>query len=47
MDMVMNVSDSVAVMHYGQLIADGTPEEIAVNETVQSAYLGTYTERAI
>lgn len=47
MDMVMNVSDSVAVMHYGQLIADGTPEEIAKNETVQSAYLGTYTERVV
>ncbi|HEX2914571.1 MAG TPA: ABC transporter ATP-binding protein [Chloroflexia bacterium] len=46
MDMVMSVSDSVMVMHYGQLIADGTPQEIAQNETVQSAYLGSYTERA-
>ena len=46
MDMVMNVSDSVMVMHYGQAIADGRPEEIAQNETVQSAYLGSYTERA-
>jgi branched-chain amino acid transport system ATP-binding protein len=45
MDMVMSVSDSVAVMHYGQLIADDTPEKIAQNETVQSAYLGSYTER--
>ena len=45
MDMVMNVSDSVAVMHYGELIADGTPEEIARNETVQSAYLGGYQEK--
>jgi branched-chain amino acid transport system ATP-binding protein len=46
MDMVMSVSDSVAVMHYGQLIADGSPEEIAQNDTVQSAYLGGYVERA-
>jgi branched-chain amino acid transport system ATP-binding protein len=45
MDMVMSVSDSVAVMHYGELIADGSPEEIARNETVQSAYLGSYVER--
>ncbi len=44
MDMVMSVSDSVMVMHYGELIADGTPEEIAQNETVQSAYLGGYKE---
>jgi branched-chain amino acid transport system ATP-binding protein len=46
MDMVMSVSDSVMVMHYGELIADGSPQEIAKNETVQSAYLGGYTERA-
>ncbi len=46
MDMVMSVSDSVMVMHYGELIADGTPEEIAQNETVQSAYLGGYVESA-
>jgi branched-chain amino acid transport system ATP-binding protein len=45
MDMVMSVSDSVMVMHYGQKIADGTPEEIAKNETVQSAYLGNYVEK--
>ncbi len=47
MDMVMSVSDSVMVMHYGELIADGSPEEIAQNETVQSAYLGNYVERTI
>jgi branched-chain amino acid transport system ATP-binding protein len=46
MDMVMSVSDSVMVMHYGEMIADGSPQEIARNETVQSAYLGGYTERA-
>ncbi len=44
MDMVMSVSDSVMVMHYGELIADGTPDEIAQNETVQSAYLGGYKD---
>ncbi len=47
MDMVMSVSDSVMVMHYGELIADGTPAEIARNETVQSAYLGKYEERGM
>jgi ABC-type branched-subunit amino acid transport system ATPase component len=27
-------------MHQGQVLAEGTPAEIAANETVQSAYLG-------
>lgn len=40
MDLVMNVSDWITVMHQGQVLAEGTPEEIASNETVQSAYLG-------
>jgi branched-chain amino acid transport system ATP-binding protein len=47
MDMVMSVSDSVMVMHYGELIADASPQEIAQNELVQSAYLGGYSERSI
>ena len=40
MDLVMNVSDWITVMHQGRVLAEGTPEEIAANETVQSAYLG-------
>ena len=40
MDLVMNVSDWITVMHQGQVLAEGTPAEIAANETVQSAYLG-------
>jgi len=40
MDLVMNVSDWITVMHQGQILAEGTPEQIAANETVQSAYLG-------
>jgi branched-chain amino acid transport system ATP-binding protein len=40
MDLVMNVSDFITVMHQGQVLAEGTPAEIAANETVQSAYLG-------
>ncbi len=40
MDLVMNVSDRISVMHQGQLLAEGTPLEIAGNPTVQSAYLG-------
>jgi branched-chain amino acid transport system ATP-binding protein len=40
MDLVMNVSDWITVMHQGQVLAEGTPSEIAANETVQAAYLG-------
>ncbi len=40
MDLVMNVSDRISVMHQGQLLAEGTPQEIAGNPTVQKAYLG-------
>jgi branched-chain amino acid transport system ATP-binding protein len=40
MHVVMNVSDFITVMHYGQVLAEGSPAEIAANEVVQSAYLG-------
>ena len=40
MDLVMNVSDRISVMHQGQLLAEGTPLEIAGNKVVQAAYLG-------
>lgn len=40
MDLVMNVSDRISVMHQGRLLAEGTPGEISANEIVQSAYLG-------
>lgn len=40
MDMVLHLSDQVAVLFNGRLLADGSPEEIMKNEQVQSAYLG-------
>ncbi len=40
MNVVMNVSDRITVMHQGQVLAEGAPAEIASNQAVQSAYLG-------
>jgi branched-chain amino acid transport system ATP-binding protein len=40
MKLVMNVSDRITVLHQGQVLADGTPDEIRANEVVQRTYLG-------
>jgi branched-chain amino acid transport system ATP-binding protein len=40
MDMILGLSDEVLVLFNGALLAQGTPEEIMENKTVQSAYLG-------
>jgi len=39
-DMIMTVSDSIAVLKEGRLICDDTPEAVSKNEEVQAAYLG-------
>ena len=40
MSLVMNVCQRIQVLDYGRTIASGTPEEIANNPQVISAYLG-------
>jgi branched-chain amino acid transport system ATP-binding protein len=40
MDVLMALSDSIAVLHEGKLIADGPPEAISKNRDVQDAYFG-------
>jgi branched-chain amino acid transport system ATP-binding protein len=40
MDLVLNVSDRIIVLHYGHMIAEGTPEEIQANPKVKEVYMG-------
>ena len=45
MDMIMTLSDTIAVLQEGRLIADGDPEEISKSDAVQKAYLGGGAKR--
>jgi branched-chain amino acid transport system ATP-binding protein len=40
MDLVMRVCDTIHVLDFGSIIAQGTPAEIRANTLVQKAYLG-------
>ena len=39
-NIILNISDTIAVLQNGVLIADDTPENIQKNERVQAAYFG-------
>ncbi len=41
MDVVFKYSDRIVVMHQGTILADGTPDQIRVNEQVMTTLLGS------
>jgi branched-chain amino acid transport system ATP-binding protein len=41
MEVVMGLANTLTVLHYGEVLAEGTPEEIQANPRVQEVYLKT------
>ena len=41
MHVIMTISDRIHAINFGQTIAEGTPKEVAANQAVIEAYLGT------
>ena len=40
MDVIFSIADRVTVLHYGEVIATGTPDEVRADPTVREIYLG-------
>ena len=47
MEVVFGIADYITVLHYGAVLAEGTPTQIRANPDVQRAYLGEITEEEV
>ena len=47
MEVVFRIADWITVLHYGAVLAEGTPEQVRANPDVQRAYLGEITEEEV
>jgi branched-chain amino acid transport system ATP-binding protein len=47
MEVVFGIADYITVLHYGAVLAEGTPTAIRANPDVQRAYLGEITEEEV
>jgi ABC-type branched-subunit amino acid transport system ATPase component/ABC-type branched-subunit amino acid transport system permease subunit len=47
MEVVFGIADWITVLHYGAVLAEGTPTDIRANSDVQRAYLGEITEEEV
>jgi len=41
MDVVMEMAEQITVLNFGEILAEGSPDDIRANADVQAAYLGT------
>jgi branched-chain amino acid transport system ATP-binding protein len=42
MEVIFSLANVITVMHYGEIVATGSPEEIRKDQKVKEAYLGDY-----